>query len=79
MMPIQLHRISRYAHAFIGAAVDGGGETSIDVGTANLRALAEVRLESAVLQKAGSSEPAPFRAQWDGLPGASIRSVGRST
>lgn len=25
------------------------------------------------------SEPTPFRAQWDGLPGASIRSVGRST
>ena len=54
MMIIQLHRISRYAHAFIGAAVDGGGETSIDVGTANLRALVEVRLESAVLHKAGS-------------------------
>jgi len=26
-----------------------------------------------------TSEPAPFRAKWDGLPGASIRSVGRST
>ena len=25
------------------------------------------------------SEPAPFRAQWDGLPGASLRSVGRRT
>lgn len=38
IMLIQPHRISRYAHAFIGAVVDDGGETSIDVGTANLRA-----------------------------------------
>ena len=26
-----------------------------------------------------TSEPEPFRAKWDGLPGASIRSVGQST
>jgi hypothetical protein len=26
-----------------------------------------------------TSEPEPFRAMWDGLPGASIRSVGRSS
>jgi hypothetical protein len=25
------------------------------------------------------SESVPFRAQWDGLPGASLRSVGRSS
>lgn len=50
-MLIQPSRISRYAHAFIGAVVDADGEAAIDLRTANLRAFVEVWLESAELQK----------------------------
>ena len=59
MMLIQPSRISRYAHAFIGAVVDADGEASIDLRTANLRAFAEVWLESAELQKALRSPSIP--------------------
>ena len=58
-MLIQPSRISRYARAFIGAAVDGDGEASIDLRTGNLRAFAEVWLESAELQKALRSPSIP--------------------
>jgi hypothetical protein len=70
-MLIQPFRISRYAHAFIGAVLDGVGETSIDVGTTNLRALAEVWLESAVLQKAPSREEPGSLGHWEDDGGAS--------
>ena len=59
MMLIQPSRISRYAHTFIGAVVDADGEASIDLRTANLRAFAEVWLESAELQKALRSPSIP--------------------
>jgi hypothetical protein len=59
MMLIQPSRISRYAHAFIGAVVDADGEASIDLSTANLRAFAEVWLESAELQKTLRSPSIP--------------------
>jgi F-type H+-transporting ATPase subunit delta len=58
-MLVQPSRISRYAHAFIGAVVDADGEASIDLRTANLRAFAEVWLESAELQKALRSPSIP--------------------
>src|SRR5690349_17249359 len=59
MMLIQPSRISRYARAFIGAVVDADGEAPIDLRTANLRAFAEVWLESAELQKALRSPSIP--------------------
>ena len=55
MMPIGAFRISRYAHAFVDAVLDVGGEEVIDTSVATLRAFVEVWLESAQLRKALSS------------------------
>jgi F-type H+-transporting ATPase subunit delta len=55
MMPIGAFRISRYAHAFVDAVLDVGGEAVIDARIANLRAFVEVWLESAELRKAINS------------------------
>jgi|SRR5882672_5413854 len=59
MMLIQPFRISRYAQAFVSAVLDVGGEAAVDGRIANLRAFAEVWLESVELQKALNSPAVP--------------------